>query len=67
VASSVDRYLYVCHVARRWNVPERTIRHWARTGRIPAVKFGRKIWRFRLADVESFAARFGSIAGQEGA
>jgi excisionase family DNA binding protein len=54
-------------VARRWNVPERTIRHWARTGQIPAVKFGRKIWRFRLGDVESLAARFGSTAAPEGA
>ena len=67
MASSTDRYLYVCHVARRWNVPERTVRYWARKGLIPAVKFGPKIWRFRLQDVEEIAARFGYPSHQEGA
>jgi excisionase family DNA binding protein len=48
------RLLRVNNVVRRLGVPERTIRHWARTGRLPASKRGPKIWVFREVDVVAF-------------
>lgn len=52
MASSNERYLYVNNVARRLNVSERTVRYWAANGRIPAIRIGVKIWRFRPIDIE---------------
>jgi hypothetical protein len=34
------------NVARKLNVPVRTVRYWAKRGIIPAVKRGLKIWYF---------------------
>lgn len=55
VPATAERPLLVHHVARRLGVPRRTVRYWAATGRIPAIKAGPKIWKFRLIDVERFA------------
>jgi excisionase family DNA binding protein len=40
------RFLRVNNVVRRIGVPERTVRHWAATGRLRAVRLGKKIWGF---------------------
>jgi excisionase family DNA binding protein len=53
--SAAPRLLLVHHVARRLGVPRRTVRCWAATGRLPAIKIGPKIWKFRPEDVEAFA------------
>lgn len=34
---------------------QRNIRYWAFTGRLRAVRLGRKPWRFRLQDVDAFS------------
>jgi predicted DNA-binding transcriptional regulator AlpA len=36
------RLLRVNNVVRRTGVPERTIRHWAATGQLQAIKLGKK-------------------------
>lgn len=48
------RVLRVNNVSRRFGVPERTIRYWARNGRLPAFKITPKIWGFYSTDVEAF-------------
>lgn len=40
------RLLQVNNVVRRTQIPARTLRHWAATGQIPAVRLGQKIWGF---------------------
>ena len=47
--------LLVHHVARLLGVPCRTVRHWAATGRLPAMRAGRRAWNFRRGDVVAFA------------
>jgi excisionase family DNA binding protein len=47
--------LYVRQVARRLGRPERTIRHWAQTGRLPARRHGPKLWVFDEQDVALFS------------
>jgi predicted site-specific integrase-resolvase len=49
------RFLRVNNVVRRIGVPERTIRHWAVTGRLNARRIGKKIWVFDPDEVEAFA------------
>ena len=49
--------LLVRHVAERLSVPERTIRYWAKTGRLPARRVSLKIWAFDEADVEKLRMR----------
>ena len=46
--------LRVNNVARRLRRPERTVRHWASTKRIPAFKIDGKSWGFWPEDVESY-------------
>lgn len=53
----IEGYRYVTIVAERLNLPARTVRHWAATGRIPAIRVGVKLWRVRMADVEALSAR----------
>jgi excisionase family DNA binding protein len=48
------RILRVNHVAKRLGLPERTVRHMAARGRIPAFKAGRRAWSFHSADVEAY-------------
>ena len=55
VNASAERPLLVHHVAKRLGVPPRTVRYWAATGRIPAIKAGPKIWKFQRSDVERVA------------
>ena len=49
------RLLRVNNVVRRISAPERTIRYWAATGQLNAVKIGKKIWFFDPDEVEAFA------------
>ena len=51
------RLLRVNNVVRRTGVPERTIRHWAATGQLPATKLGEKIWAFEPAVIEALQER----------
>ncbi len=46
--------LRVNNVARRLKLKERTIRHLAATGEIPAFKLDRKSWGFVPEDVEAY-------------
>jgi excisionase family DNA binding protein len=48
------RFLRVNNVVRRIGVPERTVRHWAATGRLRAVRLGKKIWGFDPDEVDTF-------------
>jgi len=52
-----ERLLPTSIVARILSVPERTVRWWARTGRIPASRDGVKLWKFRRSDVLFVKAR----------
>jgi excisionase family DNA binding protein len=54
--------LRVNNVARRLNRPERTIRHWAKTGRLRAFKIDGKSWAFWPADVDLFLLVQGEVA-----
>lgn len=49
-----DRYISVYWAARRLGFSERTIRAWARAGRLPANKRGPKLWEFKPGDIERF-------------
>jgi excisionase family DNA binding protein len=60
IGRTSDCLLRVHHVARRLGVPRRTVRYWAATGRIPAIRCGRRIWKFRAVDVEQFAGELSS-------
>ena len=51
------RLLRVNNVVRRTGVPERTIRHWAATGRLQAIKLGDKIWAFEPTVIEALQER----------
>jgi len=50
-------------VAGWLRVAPRTVRYWAETGRLPALRVGRR-WRFRLADVQRWVAE-GSLDALE--
>jgi excisionase family DNA binding protein len=46
--------LYDAHeVAAQCKVSEKSLHRWARTGKIPAVKFG-KLWRFRKSAIDAW-------------
>jgi len=55
-----ERILSAHSAAIRLGVSDRTIRLWARTGRLRGFKDGPKVWRFRETDVEALRARFAS-------
>jgi excisionase family DNA binding protein len=55
-----ERILSVHSAAIRLGVADRTVRLWARQGRLPAFKDGPKIWRFRETDVEAVRVRLAS-------
>jgi excisionase family DNA binding protein len=50
----LSRTLRVHIVANRLSVSPRTVRWWAKTGRLTAYKGGPRIWLFLEADVEAF-------------
>jgi excisionase family DNA binding protein len=58
-SAGTRRYLRVNNVAKRLGVPERTVRHWARTGRIRAFRLTSKIWGFLPDDVETLRRQRG--------
>jgi excisionase family DNA binding protein len=51
-----ERILSAHSAATRLGVSDRTIRLWARTGRLRGFKDGPKVWRFRETDVEAVRA-----------
>ena len=53
IRCDASRWL-VCHVAEKYCVSERTVRYWARTGQLRAVRIGRRAWKFDPKDVEKF-------------
>jgi excisionase family DNA binding protein len=40
--------------AKKLGVAERTVRHWANTGVLPAIRLGEKLWMFRPSDIDEF-------------
>ena len=60
VTADGERILSVHSAAIRLGVSDRTVRLWARTGRLRGFKEGPKIWRFRETDVEAARARLAS-------
>jgi excisionase family DNA binding protein len=61
VTADGERILSVHSAAIRLGVSDRTVRLWARTGRLRGFKEGPKIWRFRETDVEAARARLASV------
>ena len=57
VTADGERILSVHSAAIRLGVSDRTVRLWARMGRLRGFKEGPKIWRFRETDVEAVRAR----------
>ena len=55
--NSSERLLPTSIAAHILQVPERSIRWWAKTSRIPAVREGVKLWKFRRSDVIAMKAR----------
>jgi excisionase family DNA binding protein len=53
VPLGIGRPLLVHHVARRLGISCRTVRHLAKTGKLPGFRAGKKIWLFLPADVET--------------
>lgn len=51
------RFLRVNNVVKRTGIPERTVRHFAATGVLPAIKLGKKLWGFDPDLVDEFARR----------
>jgi excisionase family DNA binding protein len=58
--ASGERILSAHSAAIRLGVSDRTVRLWARTGRLRGFKDGPKIWRFRETEVEAARARLAS-------
>lgn len=48
--------LQVCNVARRLNRPERTVRHWAKIGKLRGFKIDKKSWGFSPEYIEGWQA-----------
>ena len=52
--------LITAHIAwKRTGVPERTLRHWAATGKVKAKKLGKRAWGIVQKDVEELALQRG--------
>jgi excisionase family DNA binding protein len=49
---SSDYPLQVHHVVKMLGVSPRTVRYWAKSGKLEGIKNGPKIWCFRREDVE---------------
>jgi excisionase family DNA binding protein len=62
--NSSGRLLPTNVVARRLRKSERTVRWYAETGQLPAVRVGIKLWKFRDADVEAFKIRLHPVPGK---
>lgn len=58
--------LPVSLAARRLGVPERTVRYWAQTGVLRAIKVGPKLWFFTPGEVDEFKGRRAVRAEQWG-
>lgn len=55
VDAGVGRLLLTHHVARRLGVSSRTVRWWAQTRQLRAVRVGLRVWAYYPSDVEAFA------------
>ncbi len=44
-------------VARRLSLPSRTVRRWAAEGRMPSLRLGGTVIRFRETDIEDWLGR----------
>ena len=51
-------------VAQRWQVTKAFVYRLAREGRVPTVDLGQRVVRFRLAAIEEFEARGGTVADE---
>jgi hypothetical protein len=54
---SSSRYVHTYAASRITGLSMRTMRHYAQTGVIPAVRQGRRCWRFRVSDLRDFDER----------
>ena len=55
--SGSSRYAYTYAASRITGLSMRTMRHHAQTGLIPAVRQGRRCWKFRVSDLLDFNER----------
>jgi excisionase family DNA binding protein len=51
-APTVEPWLSAAEVAALVGMSSKTVRTWARAGRLPGVRFGGRDWKFRASDVE---------------
>ena len=56
-------YVYTYAASRITRLSMRTMRHYAQTGVIPAIRRGRRSWMFRVVDLRDFNQR--RVAVQE--
>lgn len=52
--SASSGYVYTYAASRITRLSRRTMRHYAQTGVIPAVRRGRRCWMFRVVDLHDF-------------
>jgi excisionase family DNA binding protein len=53
---SDDRFLTTEEVSTLARVTTRTVCNWAASKKLPGIKLGPKLWRFRTSQVQSFLA-----------
>ncbi len=56
-----DDLLTVAEVARRLGVTPHTVYRWIATGRLPAIRFSRKVIRVRKSDLEALRPASGGV------
>jgi len=61
--AATDGYVYSHAAARITKLSMRTVRHYAHIGRIPAIRSGRRCWKFRLRDLFAFNERRSLLSG----
>ena len=50
-----ENFLRTCHIAKRLNAPERTVRHWLAVQEIEGgFKVGKREWRLGEGDLEKY-------------
>ena len=57
-ATELGRLYSTDEVAQILNVTSRTVQHWIRIGKLPAMRYGR-IYRVRAKDLQEFGERVG--------
>lgn len=56
-SSVFSGYVYTYAASRITHLSMRTIRHYAQTGVIPAIRRGRRCWMFKVLDLYDFKER----------